>query len=156
MTPEQSKDLLHPLGSVYERSAHVDTPADCLPYASAVDFLRHHEASFVFAKTMPENPHWYLVRSNVRSDSEYVSFLRTIKAMGYDVDFGGRNYRCLDVAGHTYWHMQCDERVTIILNRKPIADKQPISWAKNPEPCKRFYCSRKEWFRCITVRGRGP
>jgi len=66
-----------------------------------------------FAKTMPENPHWYIVETWDRSLFDAMS--TAIREYGYDKPWrDGRSYRYLNIGCWTYWIIED------ILNRKPI------------------------------------
>lgn len=81
------------------------------------------QASYRFAKTMPENPHWYTLRKTWDSAtfSEVVAFIR---ANGH-VEWWpnrqrGKQYTYLDLDGYHYWTMGAPVEETILINRKPL------------------------------------
>lgn len=86
--------------------------------------------NWVFAKTMPHNPHEYTVRKNWASDDDFVFVVQYIRQHGYTGQFEGRTYTYLDVNGHFYWTMGAPinkpdgSPLTIIINRKPLSAKQ--------------------------------
>src|SRR5262245_28093008 len=78
------------------------------PYAAAMDdpqaFVDAHE--WVFAKTMPQAPHWYLVKGkNGVPAADFAAFVRHIEAHGYDQQWGRSTYRYLELGGFRYWAM---------------------------------------------------
>ncbi len=76
---------------------------------------------WIFAKTMPSNPHSYIRRSKDNND-DFIYFVGFIRRFGKVYNYGGRNYVGLNINGHLYWTM--GEPIdlngkwhTIILNR---------------------------------------
>jgi hypothetical protein len=85
---------------------------------------------WTFAKTMPHNPHWYIVRAQCNSEEDFKGFVMHIRRHGHQVKFGNSWYTHLHFGEYTYWTMGSplnilnDEGVlvahTIILNRAYI------------------------------------
>ena len=75
---------------------------------------------FVFAKTMPKNPHYYAVRKNWVGKMPYDDFVLLIRKYGYNENFRGWAYRLWDVIDHKYWSMGAPLALTVIINRKPL------------------------------------
>jgi len=76
--------------------------------------------SFRFAKTMPEFPHWYVVRSP-ENEATYVALFHAIHEHGYAATFGGRRYKYLQLGdGFKYWAMTTDIRASRIINRDEV------------------------------------
>ena len=75
---------------------------------------------FVFAKTMPKNPHYYVVRKNWVGKMPFDDFALLIRKYGYNENFKGWAYRTWDVVDHKYWSMGAPLALTVIINRKPI------------------------------------
>ena len=95
-------------------------------------------ASWVFAKTMPENPHEYTLRKDW--DSEYFDKAVTlIRRFGYKTKFKGRYYTQFNVADHFYWTMGAPIEKTILINRAFI-DKDA------PHPYDDFADKYDSWF----------
>ncbi len=82
--------------------------------AAARSLLAHN---WVFAKTMPENPHEYTLRRAWDSE-EFDRAVLAIRAHGYRAKFKGRSYTQLDVNDHYYWTMGAPLPATILINRK--------------------------------------
>ena len=77
---------------------------------------------WIFAKTMPDNPHEYTLRKRW-SDQEAFDYAVTgIRNLGYKAKFNGRTYIQLDVNDHYYWTMGAPLPSTILINRK---ERQP-------------------------------
>jgi endo-alpha-1,4-polygalactosaminidase (GH114 family) len=74
-----------------------------------------------FAKTMPEHPHEYVVRS-WRPDKEPVfeRFVMVIREKGYDARFLDATYRYLEIDGWKYWTMGDELNETVIINRAKV------------------------------------
>ncbi len=74
---------------------------------------------WIFARTMPENPHEYTLRREWESDADFVWVVEQIRAHGYDDIFQRRTYRALNIDGHKYWTRGAPVSKTILINRKP-------------------------------------
>ena len=82
-------------------------------------------ASFRFAKTMPEKPHWYTVRVNWAED-EFEEVVTAVQTYGYRRRYGNRQYyRSLTLKGHYYWTMGWPPAKTTILNRARMHYETP-------------------------------
>ncbi|MCY0971042.1 hypothetical protein [Chryseobacterium wangxinyae] len=55
------------------------------------------QAEFIFAKTLPENPHHYTLRKDFGNDEKFLSIVRHIRYFGMLEEFGGMIFRCF------YW-----------------------------------------------------
>lgn len=75
---------------------------------------------FVFAKTMPHNPHHYTLRKFWNNDALFDHVVTTMREYGYKERFGKRDYTMFDVNQHKYWTMGDPLSSTWVLNRKPI------------------------------------
>lgn len=80
-----------------------------------------HEAvarlTFVFAKTMPQWPHWYVKRSP-ENEEIYVALFRAIQEHGYVQPFRGVPRRYLELGdGFKYWAMTTRLELSKIINR---------------------------------------
>ena len=76
---------------------------------------------WVFAKTMPDNPHEYCLRRRwVGDDDAFVEAVEFIREAGYEAFFEGRPYTQLDIDDHFYWTMGFPVDETILINRKQI------------------------------------
>ncbi len=54
---------------------------------------------WVFAKTMPANPHWYTLRKTWADDGDFVRAVEAIRAHGYRVNYGRSTYTVSDLNG---------------------------------------------------------
>jgi hypothetical protein len=76
---------------------------------------------WVFAKTMPNAPHSYVVKSRCSDPHLFEAFVLQIRRQGYTQFFSGRQYTYLDWTTsdgeHQYWTMGAPLEQTIILNR---------------------------------------
>ena len=73
--------------------------------------------AWTVAKTMPQNPHAYIVRAKCTSEELFLAFVIHIRKHGYKVRFGKSIYVCYDVGEYRYWTMGDKLPSTIILNR---------------------------------------
>ena len=77
---------------------------------------------FKFAKTMPETPHWYVVRSPA-NEADYVALFHACQRDGVDEKFGGRRYRYWYPGdGFKYWTMTTDLARSQVINRAKVDD----------------------------------
>lgn len=88
---------------------------------NAAGFIRKYIASVrrIFAKTYAATaPHEYTLRKEKPElDVDFVSFVKLIRAEGYDAKFWNKTHRYLDVDGHQYWTMGTPIEDTILINR---------------------------------------
>ena len=71
-----------------------------------------------FAKTMPECPHWYIVRGKTADDDTYIAMFRTIEEHGIWREWNGSPQQYLHPGdGYYYWKMTDDINESIIINR---------------------------------------
>jgi hypothetical protein len=81
--------------------------------------------TFKFAKTMPETPHFYVVRS-AENEADYVALYNAWKQHGVLEKWGGRRYRYWYAGdGWKYWAMSDDPRQSRIINRAKVEDDDP-------------------------------
>lgn len=105
-------------------------------------------AKYIFAKTMPKNPHWYTLRVTWHSEKvfdECVQFIRDNGAIEY---YARKQYTCYYLYGYKYWTMGNPINKTKLINRAakpmithvskseiekfmPIAKKEDICFANN-------------------------
>lgn len=107
------------------------SPHEPPPPIPAADYERVakllHEAEWVFAKTMPDNPHHYTLRRKWANDVDFIWTVELIRRHGRREKYGKNYYKVLDVLRHFYWTMgwpvnyRDGSPCTILINRKPIA-----------------------------------
>lgn len=104
------------------QAAHPDGSRASAGSSSELDRVARDLAAahWIFAETMPENPHEYTLRREWASDAGFVRAVRFIRAHGYQNLFQGRWYTQLDLGEHTYWTLGAPVEETILINRKPI------------------------------------
>jgi len=82
---------------------------------------------FRFAKTMPEIPHEYVVRTQ-HNESDYVELFETIVMLGVIETFKGRCYRYWYAGdGYKYWAMTTDIAQSQVINRARVASSSELS-----------------------------
>ncbi len=80
-------------------------------------------ADYRFAKTMPENPHWYTLRKTWDQDAAFCEAVQFIRDHGYIERYKGRPYTMFNLNGYKYWTMGAPinnkngEPCTILINR---------------------------------------
>jgi hypothetical protein len=72
------------------------------------------EAKWVFAKTMPSNPHEYSARDDWADPREWWRVVRFIRTHGYTERWEGVKYTMLDANGFKHWVL------FPVINRKPL------------------------------------
>ena len=94
---------------------------ECL--ARAKKFIT--ENKWVFAKTMPENPHEYTVKTKLNEDGkkEFEWFVQYIRDNGIPKKFNKRKYIYLEIEDKHYWTMGWRPEATIIINRDKIKNE---------------------------------
>jgi hypothetical protein len=73
--------------------------------------------SWIFARTMPQCPHEYVLLWKCTSEDIFFRFAMTIRRFGYDEYFFSKKMRYLDVDGRRYWTMGDLLATTWVLNR---------------------------------------
>jgi len=74
-----------------------------------------------FAKTMPDDPHEYIVRGKTCDDDLYWLVYQAIADHGIPRRYKGRTYRSWYPGdGHYYWFMTNDRAQSIIINRAKV------------------------------------
>lgn len=80
-----------------------------------VEFLSAHE--WTFAKTMPHNPHEWIVKNKSRDEREFEAVADWIQKHGEPVWFLKRIYTCYFHGGYRFWTMGFAPEITTIINR---------------------------------------
>ena len=83
--------------------------------AYAKDFIKNN--SWRFAKTMPEHPHWYVVKESCSDPKAFEQVAIFIRRYGFDRYFFEMLLRYLLIDGYEYWTMGSPIAETIIINR---------------------------------------
>lgn len=81
------------------------------------------QAEWRFAKTMPENPHWYTLRKTWGDEAAFARVVEFIRQHGVVERYppGSKNrYTVLVLDGHKYWTMGWPVEKTILINRKLV------------------------------------
>lgn len=73
-------------------------------------------AEWVFAKTMPQSPHWYTLR-RTNDEQAFEHAVLDIRAYGYTRRYQGYDYTSYDIDGYYYWTMGAPLGETILINR---------------------------------------
>lgn len=95
--------------------------ADTIPYSIFRDTCASLlSKEYRFAKTMPDNPHWYTLRKSWGNDAEFDRVVANVRQFGYREKFRKTWYTMFDVNGLKYWTMGAPIRETILINRRPI------------------------------------
>ncbi len=80
----------------------------------------------VFARTMPDNPHWYTPRASWADDAAFIWTIEIIRAHGRRRRYHTYYERVLDVGDWFYWTGFMWPRSTYWINRKPLSAKPPV------------------------------
>ncbi len=80
------------------------------------------KCNWVFAKTMPENPHCYTLRVDLGNNEMFLSIVKHIRFFGKDEIFQGVLYRVFYVGSYMFWTMPCDltNESCDLINRKEV------------------------------------
>jgi hypothetical protein len=101
--------------------------------------LMAHANKWTFAKTMPDTPHYWVLRKNWIGD--FAEFVIATRTMGQIIKFGRTNYNILNMNEHRYWAMGERHRppgVEYLLNRA-------VRLRYEPEPEPWFDASSSWW-----------
>ncbi len=62
-------------------------------------------SKWIFAKTMPDTPHYYVVKDNLSEDDKkmFNGFEWFIKKNGYDGEFYSKKYKYFNIGNYKYW-----------------------------------------------------
>jgi hypothetical protein len=78
-------------------------------------FVREHD--WIFARTMPDNPHEYTLRKNT-SGEVFEAAVRFIRERGEPELYYGKEHTVYFCDDHKYWTMGSPVEETILINRK--------------------------------------
>jgi len=73
---------------------------------------------WIFAKTMPKNPHWYTLRRDWRDDRAFNNVVETMRRVGYIEYYYRKPYTMVNIDNMKYWTMGDPISETILINRK--------------------------------------
>lgn len=76
---------------------------------------------WIFAKTMPRNPHWYTLRREWGDDALFNEVVAMMRRISYTEYFWGKPYQMVNINGYKYWTMGAPIQETILINRKPLS-----------------------------------
>jgi len=76
---------------------------------------------WIYAKTMPQNPHWYTLRREWNDDALFDKTVQAMRKIGYKKLWHGKPFTMTNVNGMTYWTMGAPISATILINRKYIS-----------------------------------
>jgi hypothetical protein len=75
---------------------------------------------FRFAKTMPDNPHWYTLRSGWKSNNDFSWCVDLIRTKGHVEVFEDRPYMILKCSGMKFWTAGAAVDKTVLINCKRL------------------------------------
>lgn len=71
---------------------------------------------YTFAKSMPQNPHWYTLRKKW-DNNHFEAVVKFIRENSYTEYFHGRPFKMFKLNGYKYWTMGAPLKDTILINR---------------------------------------
>jgi SAM-dependent methyltransferase len=98
---------------------------------------------FVFAKTMPQIPHYYVVRAKWEHAISFDDVVFYIREHGYTDNWGTRTFHYLNLNGQRYWTMGAPVGETIVLNRAVIPRSKRASYDEVAEQYDAIYDEAK-------------
>ena len=117
---------------VHEPGAHVVLPLTtatdekCAEVERLASLLEH--AEFMFARTMPENPHWYTRRQTWASDADFLFAVAAIRRYGHREKYippgavrAAYSETVFASGEHFYWSGYLQPADTFWINRKSLA-----------------------------------
>ena len=78
-------------------------------------------APYRFARSMPENPHFYTLRASWEAPEDFDRCALLIRNHGYSERYGRSSYTMYAFEGHKYWVMPGFKAGTFLINRKELA-----------------------------------
>ena len=78
-------------------------------------FLKGHK--WTYAKTMPEFPHWYLLKKDAIDKFKFIDVARYIQQNGIPSEFKNITYVYLNFESYKYWTMGSSPEETTVINR---------------------------------------
>jgi hypothetical protein len=80
------------------------------------------KSEWIFAKTLPKNPHFYVLRKNFGNNELFLKIISHIRFYGKPEIFEGVLYRVFYYNGYRYWDHPCDllNEDCDLINRKLI------------------------------------
>jgi len=88
-------------------------------------------AEYVFAKTMPTNPHWYTLVYKWKDKALFYEVVKYIRKHGVIEMFWRKPYTVFFMNGYKYWTMGAPLEETILINRKPVELPHPYDAVEN-------------------------
>lgn len=113
------------------RALAVDAEPGALTVADFRAFV--DSQTWVFAKSMPAHPHWYVIRADYKrgqsryngsktpQDAQFVAVVMFVRRHGVLLAYGRSWYCCYDLDGFRYWTMGDPIERTWVLNRAKVA-----------------------------------
>lgn len=83
------------------------------------------QSEWIYAKTMPQCPHWYTLRKKWSAPAPFEPLVQFIRDHGYREKFGRTWFTRLDVNNFKYWTMGAPLPATILINRAEIDRPEP-------------------------------
>jgi len=80
-----------------------------------------NKATFVFAKTMPKNPHWYTLKTKWEDEKVFNEVVMFIRDNGNIEYYFGKPYICYYFDGFKYWTMGNSLEITKLINKAKIS-----------------------------------
>jgi len=74
-------------------------------------------ATYKFAKTMPQWPHWYTLRQTWESSQDFESVVVFIRENGKTEKYMNKEYAYFYLNGYKYWTMGTSPNQTILINK---------------------------------------
>jgi hypothetical protein len=74
-------------------------------------------ATYRFAKTMPQNPHWYTLRKEWPDEAVFEAVVEAIRHYGEKRAWQTRKFVYFDAGKYMYWTMGAPLSATILINR---------------------------------------
>ena len=114
--PDEYDDFIKALSKL--TNGLIDSDDVITDIDEARDILERNK--WIFAKTMPETPHFYTLRRTWRDEKEFESIVEYIREHGVKEKFEGKEYIYLHLGDFKYWTMGEAAKDTILINRAKI------------------------------------
>ena len=87
---------------------------------------------WIYARTMPDDPHWYTLRKRWKRDEDFAWTVETICRYGYEGIYEGWPYTVLNIDDMRYWTMGASVEETILINRKYLTLRADLPATATP------------------------
>ncbi len=94
----------------------IDAPRESITDKDMTDTINLNQ--WIFAKTMPDNPHYYALRKQWQGAMAFNHFVQIIRDANIIETFKNIDYNVMQIDDYIYWSMGAPTSITILINRR--------------------------------------